>query len=127
MLIYAAIRLESWKLPSAQQAPALMDAMTHDTSLLVTGMVAGSLCSVIGGYVAARIARREPLLNGALSAWLCLPLGVYAMFAGSDALPLWVHLLLLPMSPVLGAVGGLVWLRFNPSAVGDQTTAATAS
>ena len=111
MLIYAAIRLEAWKLPRAEQSRALVNAMTNDTRLLVVGLVVGAVCSVIGGYVAARIARREALLNGALSAWLCIPFGVYALIAGGDSLPLWVHVFFLLMSPLLGAAGGQLWLR----------------
>ena len=89
ILIYAAIRLETWKLPSAQQAHALVDAMTNDSHLLMTGMVVGSLCSVIGGYVAARIARREAVLNGALSAWLCgsISMDRRSVCGGAPALP----------------------------------------
>jgi hypothetical protein len=69
------------------------------------------MCSVLGGYVAARIAKRGELLNGALSAYLCIGVGVYGMIAGHSAIPLWQHLVAFVGSPILGALGGYLWMR----------------
>ena len=109
IVVAAAISVGAWKLPKAQQASAMSDAMIHNTGLYVSGMLLGSLASVVAGYVAARIARKEPLLNGALSAWLCLASGVYAMLQPNSPIPLWMHVAFLPLSPALGALGGHLW------------------
>jgi hypothetical protein len=71
----------------------------------------GGLCSILGGYVAARIAKDDEVLNGALSSILCVGIGVYAIFGGSAAGHLGRTLALLPVSPLLAAFGG--YLRFR--------------
>lgn len=124
MLIYAAIRLETWKLPESERGAAMVAALTTDPGLFATGMFVGSLCSIVGGYLAARIAKHDAVLNGAASAWLCVLFGLYSMVAGTDPMPLWAHLLFLPMSPALGAIGGHLWLLRNRPPAGDALTAA---
>ena len=39
----------------------------------------GAACSVLGGYVAARIAKRDEILNTAVSSFLCVGMELYAM------------------------------------------------
>lgn len=68
--------------------------------------ILGGLCSVLGGYVSARIAKHDELLNGALSSILCVGGGMYAVISGGAADDLLMHLLFLPLSPALGALGG---------------------
>jgi hypothetical protein len=75
----------------------------------VSSFISGVLCSVLGGYVSAWIAKHDAVLNGALSSILCVASGVYAGFSGSAAL----HLALLPLGPVLGALGGYAYSRLG--------------
>jgi len=75
----------------------------------VSSIILGALCSVLAGYVSARIAKHDEVLNGALSSILCVAGGVYALLGGSAAL----HLALLPLGPVLGALGGYLSSRRN--------------
>lgn len=72
----------------------------------------GCVCSVIGGYVAARIARHRPMLHGALAASFCFFTGAYALVSGSDAVPQLLQLLVMPLGPALGALGGAAWVRW---------------
>ncbi|MGD0731519.1 MAG: hypothetical protein ABR956_09650 [Terracidiphilus sp.] len=69
------------------------------------------LCSVLGGYIAARLASHDELLNGALSAFLCVSQGIYSIASGKDPHPMVVQILLLVSSPALGLLGG--WLRLK--------------
>ncbi|MGY3452531.1 hypothetical protein [Bradyrhizobium sp. USDA 4353] len=69
----------------------------------------GVLSSVLGGYVAGRLARHDVILNGALSSILCLGFGVYALIGGHGSLI--TQLLLLPTSPALAALGGYLSAR----------------
>jgi len=64
----------------------------------VSSIILGALCSVLAGYVSARIAKHDEVLNGALSSILCVVGGLYSVLSGSAAL----HLALLPLGPVLG-------------------------
>ena len=57
----------------------------------------GGFCSILGGYVSARIAKHDEVLNGALSSILCIGFGVQALVNGTGHL--WQHLRFLPLSP----------------------------
>lgn len=63
------------------------------------------------GYVSARIAQHDELLNGALSPIPCVAGGTYAVISGRAADDLWMHLVFLPLSPALGALGGYLRSR----------------
>ncbi|MCG2641381.1 hypothetical protein ACFPFP_18750 [Bradyrhizobium sp. GCM10023182] len=69
----------------------------------------GGLCSVLGGYVSARIARHDEVLNGALASILCVGLGIYAAARGTGHL--WLDILYLPLGPALAALGGYLRSR----------------
>jgi hypothetical protein len=106
-------------LPKVQQTAAVMAAIKASVGLYLTLGVLGSLCSVLGGYVAAVLARRAEVLNGALSAYLCVGLGIWTLLVGQGQLPTWLYILLLPLSPALGALGGYlraVQVRRRPGA-----------
>jgi hypothetical protein len=69
------------------------------------------LCTMLGGYVAAAIAKRHERLNGTLSCYLfeCLGIGAMLLRAGED--PWWAQCLLLVLCPFLAFVGGDLRLR----------------
>ena len=95
-----------FELPDAQQSAALARAFEENYGAYIAGVLLGSMSSMVGGYVAARIADRAHLLNGALSAWFCFVLTVYGvLFDRSSLTSLW-YLLFLPLGPALAALGG---------------------
>jgi hypothetical protein len=79
----------------------------------------GLCCSILGGYVAARIARHDELLNGAASAFLRIALGlipIALLFFGTRGFvigldPLAARILPLLASPLFGLLGGYLRLR----------------
>jgi hypothetical protein len=85
--------------------------LKESTVLYASFAILGGACSVLGGYVSARIAKHDELLNGALSSILCVGSGIYALISGSAANDLWMHLAFLPLSPALGALGGYLRSR----------------
>jgi len=91
-------------LPQAEQTATVMVFIKSHVILYVILAVLGSLFSILGGYVSARLARRSELLNGALSSYLCLASGIYSLSTGQEQLPIWLSVLLLPL-------GGYVRLR----------------
>jgi len=95
--------------PSGDTAGSTIQALMASSTFRVSSIILGALCSVLAGYVSARIAKHDEVLNGALSSILCVAGGVYAVFSRSAAL----HLALLPLSPVLGALGGYLSSRRN--------------
>jgi hypothetical protein len=61
--------------------------------------------------VAAWLAKHDELLNGGLSSFLCVFLGIYTMVSGKDPSALWVQTLLLLASPVFALIGGELMRR----------------
>jgi hypothetical protein len=106
LLIYAASRIDLPSLPQPQQTPALLAAIKTNSPLYVGLFLLGSLCSVLGGYVAGVVAKRERVLNGAWSAFLCVGVGLWLLVEGKEQMPVWLHVLYLLLSPALGALGG---------------------
>ena len=71
-------------------------------------LLVGLACSVLGGYVAAWLAKHDELLNGGLSSFLCVGLGIYTMASGKDSDAMWVQILMLIASPILALIGGIL-------------------
>jgi hypothetical protein len=115
VVIFAGVRANIAALPQEEQTRAVIDTLQGTPSLYVTQLVLGALASILGGYVAAKVAKRGAVLNGALSAFLCVGFGVYAMVAKTDAMGPWAHAGFLVLSPVLGAFGGWLWERQQSS------------
>lgn len=84
----------------------MVRTISSDPSLVATTMVLGALASVIGGYTAAWIAGRSPLLIGALSAYLCTVFGIVSLFHDTAGASLLQHLGGFVLSPALGLLGG---------------------
>ncbi len=83
----------------------MLTALHANPILYASQLAIGFACSILGGYVAARLAGREELLNGALSSWLCISFGVYGFFAGSaHDYPLEIGGFI--ASPAAGLLGG---------------------
>ena len=99
--------------PADHGADSIAEALQGSTTFLISATVLGGLCSVLGGYVSARIAKHDEVLNGALSSILCVGGGVYSLISGSAAGHGWLHLAFLPLSPALGALGGCLRSRQN--------------
>jgi hypothetical protein len=109
--IYTMSKLDLSNIPSDQRSAALAAAMHQDLPLYLGELAVGLLCSVLGGYVAAWLAKHDELLNGGLSSFLCVSLGIYTMASGKDSNALWVQILLLLASPALALVGGELMRR----------------
>lgn len=90
---------------------AISAAMKGNHALYVAQLAIGLLCSALGGYIAALIAKRRERLNGILSCWLCISMGIVGMALGLEKDPLWQQILLLVASPIMAFVGGDLRLR----------------
>ena len=94
---------------------ALRQILSNSHLVIIASGVLGGLCSILGGYVAARVAKHDQVLNGALSSILCVAGGVYSLVYGSALShspgQSWLHLVFVPLSPALGALGGFLCPR----------------
>jgi hypothetical protein len=89
------------------QLGASINAVIHkNVSLYVGQILIGLFCSVLGGYVAAWLAKHDELLNGSLSSLLCVALGIYTIAMGRDPNALCAQMLLLVANPAMALVGG---------------------
>jgi hypothetical protein len=94
-----------------QSAEQIRATLQNSPALFWSGEVVGLLGSVLGGYVAALLAKHDELLNGALSSWLCIGIGLVSLagvFAGGDVLQ---TLFAIAVSPLAAMAGGLLRRR----------------
>lgn len=100
----------------SQTTRVIQSSLDASPTLYTSMMLLGSLCSILGGWVAARIAKRDELLHGALSPFLCVGFGLYGWVRGSAPdVSTAEHFAFLVLSPALGALGGMlrVWMVRN--------------
>jgi hypothetical protein len=126
LMAVAMARLNLAQLPELQRTAALMKAMGPGSSYYLIGLGLGSVSSALGGYAAARIAKHDERLNGALSAWLCMLSGIYSWATGAYAATALAHIGYLVLSPALGAFGGYLFERTRNNTPGERLTAAAA-
>jgi hypothetical protein len=93
------------------QQPIDPSALGQSATFLAVSGILGSLCSILAGYVSARLARHDEILNGALSSMLCIGLAAYAILSGSVTHHMGVHVAFLPLSLLLSTFGGYLRLR----------------
>ena len=106
--IYVASTHDLREVAPVALGPRLMEIMQNSLPVQATVWTLGAAATVAGGYLAARIARSNELLAGALSAWLCVSIGLYSLFVLASGTPLWQHLLAFVVSPAAVAFGGLL-------------------
>lgn len=111
LAVYALSKVDVAHTPKDQLGPAIA-AVSHGTPWLYgTQLLVGLTCSVLGGYVAAWLAKRDELLNGTLSSFLCTAIGIYSIASGKDSHAHWIQILILMSAPVCGFLGGYLRLR----------------
>ncbi len=109
--IYTVSKLDLPSIPKSQVGATVTAAFHANVPLYAGQLLVGLACSVLGGYVAAWLAKRHELLNGVLSSFLCVLLGIYVLASGQDSNPRWLQLLLLVASPALALLGGELMRR----------------
>ena len=70
----------------------------------------GCFCSFLGGYIAALIAKHDELINGGLSSYLCIAIGIYSLFKGVDNAPWYLIIIGFILSPAMATLGGYLRL-----------------
>src|SRR4051812_46426132 len=79
LAIYVASRLDLAHMAKEQVGPALRAALQGNIGFQLEELSVGLFCSVLGGYVAGRMANHDQPLHGALSSYLCVTMGIYAI------------------------------------------------
>ena len=104
VVVYAMVKFDLFHTP--QDPSAITNAIHANPTLYGLQLLIGFGCSVLGGYVAAWIAKHDELLNGALSSFLCIAIGVYSLARGKMSGSLPAEILLLIASPLCAFLGG---------------------
>jgi hypothetical protein len=104
LVIYVMVKYDLLQTPKGSAAIA---SSIHSSAWLYGLQLAIGLgCSVLGGYVAAWIAKHDELLNGLLSSFLCTAIGVYSVLSGKDSQSMLVQIFLLIAAPAFALLGG---------------------
>ena len=101
---------------SASGPTAIASLMHSSAWLYGLQLGIGLACSVLGGYVAAWMAKHDELLNGVLSSFLCIAIGVCSVISGKDSQSIVVQILLLAAAPAFALLGG--YLRQTQKRIG---------
>jgi hypothetical protein len=105
-LIVYLIATEVTGTPKEPLQAAVMTAIRANPLLYGLESLISLACSVLGGYVAARVAKHDEMLNGLLASFLPVALGVYSLAISKDSGPLLLPVLLLIASPLCSMLGG---------------------
>lgn len=91
----------------------VLEIFQRDPLIFSVNFLVGAMFSILGGYIGAYIAKHDELLNGALSSFLCVLSGIYALlFTGPHPVYLVVlEILALIISPLLAMFGGYLRLK----------------
>ena len=116
LVIY--VMLKHDLLHSPPSSAAITSAL-HASGLYGLQLAIGLSCSVLGGYIAASIAKHDELLNGLLSSFLCTALGAYSVFSGKASESPRTQTLLLIASPAFAFLGG--YLRQRQKQIGRSS------
>jgi hypothetical protein len=115
--IYAMSKIDLAQTPKNQLGSEIA-AVSHAAPWLYGAqLLVGLACSVLGGYAAAWLAKHDELLNGALSSFLCVVIGIYSIASGKDSNAHWVQMLILISAPLCGLFGGYLRVRQRITAV----------
>jgi hypothetical protein len=109
--LYSTFKLDPSQRIGPHASGAVSAAIHANLPLYSAELAVGLLCSILGGYVAASISKRHERLNGTLSCYLCVGMGIVVMFLGLERDPRWIQFLMLVASPALAFIGGDLRLR----------------
>jgi len=107
IVVYMKEPLENGGLPAEALQEALKEMLSSQEGLLAL-LVIGALCTVLGGYLAGRLAKAEEVKHGALVGAVSLIIGFLqtGMTGEASPVPYWHELLGYLLAIPVGALGG---------------------
>jgi MFS family permease len=97
-------------LPPQKFSEDMLTMVRSDQMLFAATFLIGSLFSILGGYIAARFTSSALIVNGALSAWLCVGMAIYGLVFGhgQQTHSTTPAIIGIPLSITLAALGGFL-------------------
>jgi hypothetical protein len=102
-------------LPGDQVSRALVAVMHEDLLLHTVQLAIGFGCSVLGGFVAASIARQRKLYNGVLASWLCVGIGLFSYLPDFTRASLLWRFVTIALTPVCYLGGAYLRTKIRPT------------
>lgn len=116
VVAYVKRQLHSAKRSGVSVTDAVERAIHANVGLHGLETIIGLACSVLGGYVAARIAKRDMMLNAALASWLCVGIGIYSLVTGRPSESRYLTCAVIAVTPVCYVAGARLCREFLVSA-----------
>lgn len=91
---------------TTETVPGTLNLFFTDPVLLTVSLILGGFADILGGYIAAKIAKRNYLLNAFLTSFLCVLLNL----SESDKIPFMFTLIGVIGTPILTTIGGYICL-----------------
>lgn len=111
LVFYVISDLAHAGVPKEKATAAVIEAIHSSPLYFSISIALGGLCSMLGGYVSARIAKHDEILNGAFASFLCVASGVYGLFSPDKSASVFEHLAFLPLGSLLSTAGGYLRAR----------------
>jgi hypothetical protein len=108
VVVYVIVKFDL--LHASHDPSAVTNAIHANPTLYGLQLLIGFGCSVLGGNVAAWIAKHDELLNATNSSFLCIAIGVYSLVRDKMSGSPTVEILLLIASPLCAFLGGYLRL-----------------
>lgn len=116
LLLWAVLyMIHRWFTPSADVIKIFIQ---HNTLFKILSYIFGGFFSIFWWYISARIAKHNELLNGCLSSFLCVLLGIIWLRSSMTIM----SLLGLIISPTLWLMGGYLYLLHKHKFVRQSKT-----
>ena len=90
---------------TTETLPTTLNLFFTDPVLLTVSLILGGFADILGGYIAAKVAKRNYLLNAFLTSFLCVLLNL----SESDKIPFMFTLVGVIGTPILTTVGGYIY------------------
>ena len=90
---------------TTETLPVTLNLFFSDPVLLTMSLILGGFADILGGYVAAKIAKQNYLLNAFLTSFLCVLLNL----SESDKIPFMFTLIGVIGTPILTTIGGYIY------------------
>jgi hypothetical protein len=90
---------------------AVVAAVHGSPSLYAAQLLIGFGSSILGGFVAAHLAKENKRLNAILAAWLCVGIGIRALVTGQDGMSPVVVAFMITLTPLCYLLGAVLQAR----------------
>jgi len=115
LVLYVVATRGLTRLSGVELESAVTAALRDSPALYAVQVSIGLGCSILGGFVAALIAKQRHLLNAVLAAWLCVAIGVYSLVAGVGASSVPLQLGSIAVTPLCYLLGAQLRLTISRS------------